>query len=303
MSERILSTAELLAGGATTHEIRRMVAQGTLTRVRHGSYSQSPFSSDARERQLMLLAAVIPHLRDETVISHHTAAALHALPLPRELPHTVTAMRPGRGGGHRGATLHVRRGPLDEADIVKIGDLRVTSLARTAFDMVREMGLDIGVGVVDAAERRGVRAADWERVCESARRWPGAAQARRAVEFRAGASESPGESLSRLRFRQLGLPDPRLQFVVRARGVYLGRTDFAWPHLRLLGEFDGRVKYGRTLSQGREPGDVVHYEKRREERICQQGWWFVRFIWSDLYNQSGMLRLWEDALAVSARLR
>ena len=50
----------------------------------------------------------------------------------------------------------------------------------------------------------------------------------------------------------------------------------------MLGEFDGRVKYGRLLRPGQEPGDAVFEEKRREDAIRDEGWGVVRWVWSDL---------------------
>jgi hypothetical protein len=62
-------------------------------------------------------------------------------------------------------------------------------------------------------------------------------------------------------------------------------TDFAWPEHRLLGEFDGRVKYGRLLRPGEEPGDAVFREKRREDLLRRvTGWSMIRITWEDLYH-------------------
>ena len=77
------------------------------------------------------------------------------------------------------------------------------------------------------------------------------------------------------------LPPPVLQWEVPARRR-LGRTDFGWPELRTVGEFDGRIKYGRLLRPGQEPGDVVFAEKRREDAIRDAGFRVVRWVWADL---------------------
>jgi hypothetical protein len=70
-----------------------------------------------------------------------------------------------------------------------------------------------------------------------------------------------------------------------ADGVLLGTTDMAWPERRLLGEFDGRAKYGRLLRPGESPGDAVFREKKREDRIREvTGWLFVHLVWADLYQ-------------------
>jgi hypothetical protein len=85
-------------------------------------------------------------------------------------------------------------------------------------------------------------------------------------------------------FRVAGLPAPELQFeVYDAAGVLVGTTDFAWRRHRLLGEFDGRVKYGRLLRPGQTPGEVVWEEKLREDALRRTtGFGMERLVWADL---------------------
>ena len=65
--------------------------------------------------------------------------------------------------------------------------------------------------------------------------------------------------MSRVVIWRLGLPPPELQFEVIINGeVY--RTDFAWPEHRVLGEFDGKVKYGDVLRPGETAADAVMRE-------------------------------------------
>jgi hypothetical protein len=74
-----------------------------------------------------------------------------------------------------------------------------------------------------------------------------------------------------------------LQFEVRsAAGVLVGRTDFAWEEQRLVGEFDGRVTYGRLLRPGEDAADAVFRGKLREDAGRDEEWGVVRWIWSDL---------------------
>jgi hypothetical protein len=91
-----------------------------------------------------------------------------------------------------------------------------------------------------------------------------------------------------------GLPAPELQYCVYdGAGRLVGRTDFAWPEHRLLGEFDGRIKYERLLREGERPSDAVVREKMREEWLCDAtGWGMVRLVWADLY----------DGRAIAARI-
>ena len=54
------------------------------------------------------------------------------------------------------------------------------------------------------------------------------------------------------------------------------------PTHGLLGEFDGASKYGRLLTPGQDPGEVVFAEKHREDVLREvTGYGMVRLIWSD----------------------
>ena len=69
---------------------------------------------------------------------------------------------------------------------------------------------------------------------------------------------------------------------VRRSGVLRGTTDWWWPEYGLLGEFDGRIKYGRLLKPGQDPGEVVFAEKNREDILREiSGCRMIRLIWSD----------------------
>jgi hypothetical protein len=103
------------------------------------------------------------------------------------------------------------------------------------------------------------------------------------VEFADGLSESVGESRSRVAIQRAGLPSPVLQWdVTDDRGRWLARTDFGWPRLRTVGEFDGQAKYGRLRRPGQSVADAVLAEKRREDAIRATGLAVVRWAWPDL---------------------
>lgn len=114
--------------------------------------------------------------------------------------------------------------------------------------------------------------------------WPFTRSMTIVVLMADGRAESPGESRGRWLFRITGLPAPILQYeVVDAHGRIVGRCDWGWPELGLLGEFDGKIKYGRLVRAGQEPGDVVFEEKRREDLLREiTGCAMVRLVWDDL---------------------
>ena len=97
------------------------------------------------------------------------------------------------------------------------------------------------------------------------------------IEFADGRSESVGETRSRVALWRAGLPTPLLQWEIGA-----DRVDFGWLMRRTVGEFDGKVKYGRLLRPGQSPGDVVFEEKVREDRLRATGLTVVRWIWREL---------------------
>jgi hypothetical protein len=94
-------------------------------------------------------------------------------------------------------------------------------------------------------------------------------------------SESVGESRSRVAIALARLPTPTLQWPVPYGGS-TAYTDFGWSRQRTVGEFDGKVKYGRALRPGQDVGEVVYAEKLREDAIRSEDWEVVRWTWADL---------------------
>jgi hypothetical protein len=160
----------------------------------------------------------------------------------------------------------------------------VTSLARTVADLGRLLPLDQAAAAGDRALREGLRAGDLAMVLDRCRRWPGIARALLMARLLDRRSESAGESVSRIRMHEAGLPTPEPQLsVYDDRGRLVGRADFGWKEQKVLGEFDGRVKYGRLLKPGQSVEDVVYREKLREDALRDLGWRVVRWTWPDLY--------------------
>ena len=99
-----------------------------------------------------------------------------------------------------------------------------------------------------------------------------------------GRAESVGESRARYLCWSQGLPRPEVQYqVFDASGRLVGTTDMAWPHLGMLVEFDGRIKYGDLLKPGQQASDVVFAEKQREDLLRRiTGFAMERLTWDDL---------------------
>ncbi|RBY94289.1 hypothetical protein DQ244_02845 [Blastococcus sp. TBT05-19] len=277
----LLLRREALAQGWSDDELARALRTGELSRVRRGAYAHEV---PAGERHALLVHATMAQVRRAAVVSHQSAAVLLGLPLWNVPLDRVHVTRTPGAGTHRSSVLccHVAR--LRDDEVVEVSGVRVTNAARTLLDLARSLPHELAVVALDAALHRGMLGAEQLRdrlfdVVGS----PGSRAAARAVAFADGRSESVGESRSRVALARWKLPVPELQFEVRSpAGLLVARTDFAWPEDRLVGEFDGRVKYGRLRRPGETAGDAVHREKLREDAVRAEGWGVVRWGWSDL---------------------
>ncbi|WP_051683824.1 hypothetical protein [Blastococcus sp. URHD0036] len=269
-----------LARGLSDDELARLVRRRELVRLQRGAYLGPDVAPDERLR----LLATVAGLRVPGVVSHASAALLHDLPLwriPAARVH-VTRRPPAAGSGSARVHLHVAR--LPDESVAQVDDVPVTDVTRTVLDLARTTPFESAVVVADAAlSRKQTTSELLQRALAEMGPVHRARRAARVVSFADGRSESVGESRSRVLIHRLGLPAPDLQTpVYGARGEFLGRCDFSWEEERTVAEFDGRVKYGRLLRPGQDPGDAVFDEKQREDAIRDAGREVARWIWSDL---------------------
>ncbi|MFT3860844.1 hypothetical protein [Micropruina sp.] len=292
MSVRL--TRDLSREGLGSSAIRKLVREEHLHRVRRGAFVTEA-EDDLVKRHLLLIGATLPRLAPDHVLSHTSAAITHQLPADTTTLQRVWVTRPGRGGTWVGPYVHRFRTPLDPDDIEVSDGLTRTTLARTVIDLARYGDLAFGVAAADRALRVGLpREALATQLTAAPRRF-GIAQARTVVELADRRSETAGESLSRVALWRLGLAPDELQFKVPTGGQ-LYRSDFAWLEAKVLGEFDGKVKYGALLRPGESSADVVMREKRREADLRAAGWWIVRWTYADVMNPARLERLVRPAL-------
>jgi len=280
-------TGRLRVTGLHGDELTRMCRDDRLVRIRHGAYD-SVREANARFAHRQLIDGTWPLLGAGAVLSHASAAALHGLPVWASSLTRVSTVRQSGGHGGRRTHLHVRLMPLPDADVCEIDGMRVTSLERTAVDVARLLPFDRAVAVMDAALRLSADKEKMGELIASGARRKGNSTAVAAYAFADPRSESVGESFSRVRMFEVGLPSPTLQFDVHDReGVWVARSDFGWLQQGVVGEFDGRVKYTGTPD---EVAKAVMAEKRREQAIRDAGWWVVRWTWQDLDDRSAFRR-------------
>lgn len=296
----IQRTEQLLDSGLTKYDLARENRRGGRVNVRHGAWSENA-PTDELERHRQLIAGTWPLLGEAAVLSHGSAAVLHGLPVWRPLLERVSATRASGGHGGRSRYLHMRRAPLAPVEVTELDGYRVTSLERTALDLARSVSYERAVAILDAALHANADAGLLAEMADAGRYRTGAAVARRALAFADRRAESVGESISRVRMAELGLPAPDLQFNVFDRnGAWVARVDFVWPDCGVVGEFDGAIKYAGPPD---EVAAAVMKEKARQQDIEAVGWLVVRWSWSDLGNRDQFRARISASLEKGRRLR
>ena len=110
------------------------------------------------------------------------------------------------------------------------------------------------------------------------------------ARFASEHSASPNETLCRVRFEELGYPQPVQQREYRGTRGQRYTADFYWDEYDVIGETDGRVKYESSLYlAGRTPEQAFWEEKEREDELRAQCSGFLRLTWDDAWNRSGLI--------------
>lgn len=294
IADLLLSSRRLRDEGENSRSLRAAVEARQLHRVRRGWFVEharwSELLPESRHRAEVLAAARSASGSDP-VFSHVSAAVLWGLPLYRVRPTRVhVTTEPDHRHSIPGILRH--EGALPESDVVRIGGIRCTSLARTVFDVTRTVGPEAALTIADAA-LASVGGDPWaydddaaERLLgelASRSRQPGVRgilQVRRSVELADGRAQLPLESVTRYRLHQLGFARPRLQVPVSRRDGGRFWMDIAIDQSRTFVECDGRAKYrDDVLRSGRSIDDVVLEEKAREDWVRGvTGWRVVRVM-------------------------
>lgn len=304
----IIHRADAIARGYTDNELHSARRRGDLIPLGRGVYisavTYAELDAVARHR-VAVNAALSPSTGNAAtqmsggVASHVSAAVMHGLDLWNLDLSKVHVTKTRRSGGTstRRRVLHAGRLPPEE--IVTVDGVLVTSPARTIVDIACANGFEQAVVVGDHALRIGATTADGLRgALDLAAFRQGVARARRVAAFVDGLSESVGESRSRVLIDQLGLPRPLLQQpLYDASGHFIGRTDFFWPQLGVVGEFDGIAKY--SMVPGKSQDEALRAEKQRENALTSAGYIVVRWLWEDLSRPRSLRFQLEQAFAAA----
>lgn len=165
---------------------------------------------------------------------------------------------------------HLRSDTLDDDETCLRDGVRLTTPARTAFDLGRRKGWIAAVIRLDALmHATDLKAADVELLADRHRGARGLVQLRRALLTVDGGAESPYETKTRLVLVGGGLPRPQTQIeVLNDWGAVVARIDMGWEEWKVGVEFDGAQHWTDPVQRTRDIDRLAELEAR--------GWTIVR---------------------------
>jgi hypothetical protein len=291
----VFLTSEALDLGYDDKSISAAVRNRLWHRVRRGAYTMMGdwAAADAAMRHRILCRAVLRTHRDRVMVSHVSSlvergVATWGIDLKRV---HVTRLDGGAGRIERDVVHH--EGVAPDADVDEVNGIRLVRPSRGVVETLSGCDVERGLIVADSALNQALVTPDelWTDF-RAMERWPGTRSLQLVLRLADARAESPGESRVRYICWSHGLPAPQTQFEVRDEHAnVVAVTDFAWKEHGLLGEFDGRTKYGRLLKPGQRPEDVVFAEKEREDLVRElTGFGMVRFVWSHCNDPAELAR-------------
>ncbi|PYI69619.1 hypothetical protein CVV68_00450 [Arthrobacter livingstonensis] len=288
----VATTAQLVGAGLADRVIAAALKHGIVYRLRRGAYVQAehwrglkPWDQD----KLRLLAHLVT-VRGTPTYSHFSAARLHGLFVWHCGPGVHLTAASSVSGTSNPKDVMGHREDLAACDVQSLSlrngrSVQVTTMEWTVVACARTGGFAEAVIIGDHALYKGARIEVMRGMVDAMPGRRGVRRARGVLRALDGRSESPGETRTRLIIAEMDIPQPELQVKLTAGGrVY--RPDFVWEEQKLIVEFDGDYKYFVY----RPTAEVILEERKREKRLMEDGWRFVRLEWRDLSNPEDVKR-------------
>ena len=288
----IATTAQLAEADFGPRALASALDLRLVFRLRKGAYVQAEQWRGAKpwNRDKLRLLAHMMSTRGEPVYSYASAARLHGL-FVWNCDAVVHVSVPTAASGTSGAgdvRAHREKVAAAERQVVEPRQglqVLATTLERTVVDCARRYGFAEAVVIGDHALRTGASLETMWSMVNAVPGRRGVRKARRVLRALDGKSESPGETRVRLIIAQMNIAQPDLQVELMVAG-YNYRPDFVWTQQKVIVEVDGHDKYFAY----RPTAEVLLDERKREKRLIEAGWSFVRLDWDDLGNPEEVQR-------------
>lgn len=271
-----LGSAAIASGQLSRHQLR--------TRFR-AVFPDVYVAQDCQATISQRISAAWVWSRGRGVIVGLSAAAVHGsrwIPDDAPIELCYANSRPPAG-------IVTRRAGLRSDEVELVEGRRVTTPARTAYDLGRRGNIRSAVARLDALSRATKISIDEVKAVAAVH--PGSRGLRQlesVLELVDRGAESPQESYLRLNLIEGGLPPPQTQIAVYADdGGVLAYLDMGWPELMVAVEYDG--------DQHRSDRRQYLRDIRRMEMLEQLGWIVIRVVAED--HPADVLRRVRRALA------
>lgn len=272
------TTRQAAAVGLRPHDLRRLARHAVIRPVVKGVWVTSTVR-DSTHLRCQALSLVVPH--DCVVVDRHAGWLLGAemVLAPNEHVHLqpISIFRPSGNGRLRRELADSGERNLRADDITEVDGIRVTTPIRTAWDLGRVRWPDRAVAGLDAMLR--LEAFTHEELLdgiERFRRMRWVTTLRAIAPLADGRSQSPGESVLRLRWIEAGLAAPLPQLEVWRDGRLLGVLDIANEALRYAAEYDG-VEWHSSDEQRA-------HDRLRRRGIADEDWFVDVFVAANVFG-------------------
>ncbi|GAA1160846.1 type IV toxin-antitoxin system AbiEi family antitoxin domain-containing protein [Nocardioides aquiterrae] len=287
---------QALDAGVTRHQLTRLVKAGLLRRPLRQVYLATE-AGDSLAVRAACLRLVVP--QDCVVVDRHAGWLLGAQMILRPGEHLdlrpLSLFRPSGHGRLRNDLSASGERNLSVDDVMEIGGLQVTTPIRTAWDLGRVRWTDDAISGLDAMFRLGSFTMD--EFLDGIERFRGM---RWVTTLRAigpladGRSESPGESVLRLRCIEAQVHVvPQVE--IYGDGALIARLDLANEDLLLGFEYDG--------DEWHSTPEQLEHDRTRRRDVAERGWLPVALRSDDVFGRQRLCdRIIREA-AHEARVR
>jgi hypothetical protein len=278
--DRPFTAAQARAEGITGFQLRWLRSNGFLRSPIKSVYVATQ-AGDSTLLRCQSLALVVP--ADCVVCDRHAGWLLGAEMVLAPNEHIelrpISVFRPSGFGRLRNDLADSGERNLTESDIVEVGGIRVTSPLRTAWDLGRVRWTEQAIAGIDAMLRlERFSKEEFLAGIERFRRMRWVTTLRAIGPLGDGRSQSPGESVLRLRWIEVRLPTPHPQLEVYRDGTLIAILDIANEELRYAAEYDGAEWH--TSPAQRE------HDRLRRDAVRDERWVVDSFVAENLFGRN-----------------
>jgi putative AbiEi antitoxin of type IV toxin-antitoxin system len=276
--DRPFTTKQAQAEGVTLKQLTWLVRNGYLRRPIKGVFLAAQ-AGDSTHLRCQALSLVVP--QDCVVCDRHAGWLLGAEMVLAPNEHLalrpISVFRPAGFGRLRNGLADSGERNLKDSEIIELDGLRVTTPIRTAWDLGRVRWTDQAIAGIDAMLALGVDKSEFLDGIERFRRMRWVTVLRAVGPLGDGRSQSPGESVLRLRWVEAQLPTPHPQLEVHRDGVLIAILDIANSELRYAAEYDGKEWHSST--------EQMKHDRLRRDDVRDEGWVVDAFGSENLFGR------------------